>query len=171
MSLVNTTLTMRKQHVIKEIHRLAVFTTLTSLVFWVFFSWSKTQPIAEVNPFAVDPYDAIGSFAFQLAIVLSILSLARSFQQRKNTNSLHRLSFILRGIGIALFAIVITIAGDGIALAQQSTLVLSSMVGVYLLIGLGVVALFAIIDGILYIRGILHAHRLQETNEESSSLG
>ncbi len=171
MSLLTTSLTIRKQHFVKEVHRVAIFTTITSLVFWAFFAWSKTQPFAEVNPFAVDPYDAIGSFAFQTAVALSIVSLARSFQQRNNMNSLHRLPFILRGIGIALCATVITIAGDGIAVAKQYALVTSSMVGVYLLIGLGVVAFFTLLDGILFIKGVLHMYRLPEISAASSSLG
>ncbi len=33
MSLLETTLTKRKQHVINEVHRVAIFTTITSLVF------------------------------------------------------------------------------------------------------------------------------------------
>jgi len=171
MSQVNTTSAMKTQHVVKEIHFLAIFTTITSFVFWAFFAWSKNQSISELNPFAVDPYDAIGSFAFQLAIALSILSLARSFQQIKDANSLHRLPFILRGIGIALFAIFITIVGDGIAVAQQAALVFSSTAGGYLMFGLGVVAFFAIIDGFLYIRVILHVHHIPETSDASSSLG
>lgn len=162
---------MRKQHVVKEVHRLAILTTITSLVFWVFFAWSKSQPFAEVNPFAVDPYDAIGSFAFQLAIALSILSLARSFQQRRNVNNLQRFPFILRGIAVALFAIVITIVGDGIAIMQQTTLVFASTRGIYLLIGLAVVAFCAIINLTLYIRGVIHTRRLPEPIGASSSLG
>src|SRR5258708_233583 len=171
MSRHSTSLTMRKQHVVKEVHLVAIFSTITSLVFWAFFAWSKTQPFAGVNPFAVDPYDAICSFAFQIAVALSVLSLARSFQQRNNTHSLHRLPFILRGIGITLLFMVITILGDGIAVAKQYVQVTSSMPGVSLLIGLGVVALFTLVAGILFIKGILHAHRLHETSTVSSSLG
>jgi hypothetical protein len=171
MSLLNKPLTISKHNVVKEAHLLAIFTTITSLVFWAFFAWSKTQQFAGVNPFAIDPYDAIGSFAFQIAVALSILSLARSFQQRNNTNSLQRLPFILRGIGVALSVTVITILGDCMAVAKQYAMVTSSIFGLYLLIGLGVVALFTLIDGLLFIKGLKHAHSLHETGTVSSSLG
>ncbi len=78
---------------------------------------------------------------------------------------------MLRGIGIALCVTGITIVGDGIAKATQYALVASSIQGAYLLIGLGVVALFTFLDGILFIKGVLHAHRLPETSTASSSLG
>jgi hypothetical protein len=56
MSLLNTSLTLRKQRVVKEVHLVAIFTTITSLVFWAFFAWSKTPPFAGVIPFAVDSF-------------------------------------------------------------------------------------------------------------------
>jgi len=74
---------------------------------------------AEIKPFAVDPYDAIGTFAFQIAVELNIVSFAHSFQPRNNTNSLHSLPFILCGFGLAICFTVITILRDGIVVAKQ----------------------------------------------------
>lgn len=167
-------MTMSKHTLVKEVHLLAIFTTITSLVFWAFFTWSKTEQFAAVNPFAIDPYDAIGSFAFQIAVAISLLTLARSFQQRNTTISLHRLPFILRGMGIALVVTVITILGDGIAVATQSSLVTSSASGRELLIGLGVLTLFTISDGvgfILFLTGRRRSLSLYTTSKGTSSLG
>jgi hypothetical protein len=171
MSQLNKPVTTSKQNKVKEIHLLAIFTTITSLVFWAFFSWSKTDQFAAVNPFAYDPYDAIGSFAFQIAVAISILSLARSFQQRKNLNSLQRSPYIMRGIGIALFVTVITILGDSIAVTRQYSMVSSSIFGMYLLIGLGALTLLTLINGVLFIKELRLSPGLHATGNISSSLG
>ena len=39
--------------------------TLAAILFYLLFQVNKGGPVDEINPFDVDPYDAVGSFAFQ----------------------------------------------------------------------------------------------------------
>jgi len=48
---------------------------VASLAFWIFFQVSKSALFAPVNPFAEDPPDAVGSIAFQLAFLLSLVGM------------------------------------------------------------------------------------------------
>ncbi len=43
--------------------------TFAAIVFWIFFQINKGGPFPEINPFGVDPYDAVGSFDWTLVRV------------------------------------------------------------------------------------------------------
>ena len=59
----------------------SVIVFVLAAVFAVYFDITKHNLyISPVNPFADDPYDAIGSFAFQAAVFFGFLSLFRSFR-------------------------------------------------------------------------------------------
>ncbi len=50
-------------------------------MFYLFFQISKHQPaLSQVNAFAEDPYDAVGSFGTQFAVFTALLSLVRAFR-------------------------------------------------------------------------------------------
>ena len=54
---------------------------LLTIFFLAVFDNSKNIPLlAVVNPFAEDPYDAVGSFGIQLAFFAAFLSLIRAFR-------------------------------------------------------------------------------------------
>src|SRR5512141_816551 len=84
---------------------------LLTIFFVTFFDNSKNIPLlAVVNPFAEDPYDAVGSFGIQLAFFAALLSLIRAFRPyaTKEFPSNQPL-LILRGEIVALLAISVTL--------------------------------------------------------------
>lgn len=63
----------------KHIHRITALILLAAIVFYFFFQVNKRSPLVEANPFATDPYDAVGSITTQVALLISLLSYARSY--------------------------------------------------------------------------------------------
>ncbi|HET6485001.1 MAG TPA: hypothetical protein VFH83_01195 [Spirochaetia bacterium] len=97
---------------------LSTVTLLAALAFAVFFQMSKQPPFREINPFGVDPYDAVGSIAFQVTLVLALLSFARSVRLRMDGPRPGVDGFpraILRGVRLAVLAILVTLITDCIA--------------------------------------------------------
>ncbi len=55
-----------------------VITCLLTLLFRIFFDVSKHNPaLAKVNIFLEEPYDAVGSFGIQLAMLSALVSFLR----------------------------------------------------------------------------------------------
>lgn len=124
---------------------------ITSMVFWLLFLLSKISAIGNISPFAEDPYDAVASFAFQIAIVIALLSLAR-LVSIKNENGLRQRSiFILRGILLVELCVLATLITDLIAIAQVLPLTISSPM-IFLSAGLALLSLLFVISGILLIQ-------------------
>ena len=69
---------------VQRLHRVTTFVLLLVGVFGVFFQVSKARPFGDINPFAQDPYDAIGSFGVQAALVVGVLSFARVVRMRND---------------------------------------------------------------------------------------
>ena len=60
----------------------ALATLALAMLFYWFFMFSKhDSALASVNPFAEDPYDAVGSFCMIVSVLLAILSLYRVFRR------------------------------------------------------------------------------------------
>jgi hypothetical protein len=55
---------------IKRIHRVSALVLLIAVWFYLFFQINKQSPFVEANPFADDPYDAVGSIAIQVALII-----------------------------------------------------------------------------------------------------
>ena len=65
----------------RSLKTMSFFVFLLTIFFLAFFDNSKNIPLlAVVNPFAEDPYDAVGSFGIQLAFFAALLSLIRAFR-------------------------------------------------------------------------------------------
>jgi len=59
----------------------ACLTLALAVVFYGFFQVCKQLPaLGQINPFANNPYDAVGSFATQFAAFSALLSLLRAFR-------------------------------------------------------------------------------------------
>ncbi len=126
---------------------------LLTIFFLAFFDNSKNIPLlAVVNPFAEDPYDAVGSFGIQLAIFSALLSLIRAFRPyaTKETPSNQQL-LILRGETVALLSIIVTLTGDIVALLRYPSMWINSSGG-RILMGLvgGLVLLTIFVSLMLY---------------------
>ena len=117
----------------------ATLLTLTaSIAFGAFFQLSKRSVFADVNPFADDPVDAIGSFVMQLAPFVAVFTLARVARVAQ-TPTRDRCRLILRGNYLALAAISITLLADTWMELQQPSWNISIW-GQLLVIGLIVIA-------------------------------
>lgn len=127
----------------------ACLAALTALLFVLFFDVSKHQPaLAVVNPFTTDPYDAVGSFATQLALVAALLALVRAFRPYgpapAPTAQAHLLA---RAAALTSLAVLVTMASNGVALARHPALWMSQPAGralAGLVAGLAVVALLTL---------------------------
>jgi hypothetical protein len=76
-----------------------------------------------VNPFAEDPYDAVGSFGVQLGFACSILAVLRAFLTDLRTESLYnRYTYTIRAMAVSQLAIIVTMLGDFVALARYSSM-------------------------------------------------
>jgi hypothetical protein len=95
----------------KRIHRVTALILLTAILFYLFFQVNKHSPLVEANPFAGDPYDAVGSIAIQLALLISLLSYARILRLRDDSSQANE-RLILHGNILVLAAIFITLCSD-----------------------------------------------------------
>jgi len=110
---------------------------LLTIFFLAFFDNSKNIPLlAVVNPFAEDPYDAVGSFGIQLSFFAALLSLIRAFRPytTKEIPS-DQLLLILRGETVALLSIIVTLTADIVAMIRYLSMWMNSPGG-RILIGL-----------------------------------
>lgn len=90
---------------------------LLTLLFWSFFDASKHDPtLAKVNVFTEDPYDAVGSFGIQLAMLSALVSFLRILRPYPKGITFNNLLLILRGNAVSLLSIAVTLAADMIAM-------------------------------------------------------
>ncbi len=124
-----------------HLRRAALLTFAASVIFWAFFRISKSPNFVAANPFANDPVDAIGSIAVQVALAVSILTLARALRASHTaTISIYKSRLIVRGSSVVLLAIALTLIADVSAELQHPTWN-ESIWGMLLIVGLTVVAL------------------------------
>jgi len=122
-----------------------VMICLLTLVFWIFFDASKHDPtLMKANVFVQDPYDAVGSFGIQLAMLSALISFVRILRPYPQGITLNHLLLILRGNAVALLSIAVTLTADMIAMVRYLSEWTSSSTGwiLALLIG-GLMALTA----------------------------
>ncbi|HUY76499.1 MAG TPA: hypothetical protein VMV29_06985 [Ktedonobacterales bacterium] len=135
----------------------ACLTLALAIVFYVFFQVCKQQPaLAQVNPFANDPYDAVGSFAVQLAAFSALLSTLRAFRPYPSGAALlDRRALLMRGEVVTCLCVAVTIATDAIALVRSTPNWINSSAG-HALAGLviGMAALTAAITCRIYLSGV-----------------
>jgi hypothetical protein len=126
---------------------------LLTIFFLAFFDNSKNIPLlAVVNPFAEDPYDAVGSFGIQLALFAALLSLIRAFRPYATEEiPSHQQLLILRAETVALLSIIVTLSADIVALLRYPSMWINSSGGLILagLVG-GLVLLTTIVSLPLY---------------------
>ncbi len=97
---------------------------LVSIALTAFFSISKHHPtLAGVNPFARDPYDAVGSFGVQLSFFAVLLLALRSFRPNPSAE------MALRAAAVSLLAALAILIADAAALVRNLSLWLNSSPG------------------------------------------
>jgi hypothetical protein len=105
---------------IRRLFGITALCAIAALLFTGFFQINKQGPFGDINPFGEDPYDAVGSFAFQAALLVGVLTFARALRQSKDPQLAGvggRL--ILRGNGFVLAAIGLTLLADSVAVIRQ----------------------------------------------------
>jgi hypothetical protein len=92
-----------------------------AVLFYLFFQVSKQQPdLAQVNAFANDPYDAVGSFAVQFALFVSVVSIIRALRRYSPSVALEPQQRLLaRGLVLTYLAVAITLVADVIAMVRH----------------------------------------------------
>lgn len=123
-----------------------------ALVFFLFFQVTKQNPaLSAVNASATDPYDAIGSFGIQAATALGLLSAYRAFRlgrRRAQPDTDEDTLFLARTQMAAVLAVVVTLAGDVVAMARHPSVWLGSTAGHVYAALLGIVALLTVAAGV-----------------------
>lgn len=130
---------------IKRIHRITALIFVASIIFFLFFQVNKRSPLVEANPFAVDPYDAVGSIAIQVVLLISILTYARVIRWRDDPAQ-ERGRLVLHGNILVLAAIFVTLCADVIAEIVQP--MAPSLWGNILRIELGLMFVLTFICGL-----------------------
>jgi hypothetical protein len=102
---------------IKQTRFATLAVCLLTALFLVFFNVSKHYPaLVKVNVFIEDPYDAVGSFGIQLAVLSALVSFVRILRPYPKGIASDNLMLILHGSAVSLFSIAVTLAADTIAL-------------------------------------------------------
>jgi uncharacterized protein (DUF3820 family) len=95
----------------------------TALLFCFFFETTKhVSALVRVNPFAEDPYDAIGSFAVQFALFVGLLSMIRALRTGSLGPDTRAQRLIARGNLLCIAAVILTLLGDCVALARHTAM-------------------------------------------------
>jgi hypothetical protein len=104
----------------QKLRALTLFSTCLALLFFLFFDQSKHQPaLAAASPFLDDPFDAVGSFGIQLALLAAVLSLVRLLRPYPHERlSSHAVTRILHSNIVALLAVLVTLAADAVAVLR-----------------------------------------------------
>jgi hypothetical protein len=129
---------------------------ILAVLFYFFFMTSKHDPIlSPVNPFAEDPFDAIGSFGIQVAGFLGFLSFIRVFWfYRKGAVSEEQKVTLARTQMLVVLAVAVTLAGDRVAMARYPSLWTTSAGGAELAALLGGLFLMTLAAGVLVYRSV-----------------
>src|SRR5262249_46660838 len=115
-----------------------------------FFMTAKHDPaLSTVNPFADDPYDAIGSFGIQVAVLLGILAGIRLMRSSPNAE---QIILLLRTQLGAILAVSVTPAGDLVGMIRFPGLWLGKRAGTELLGLFSTLALWTLIIAWLVLR-------------------
>lgn len=136
---------------IRSLRRATYLALATSLAFWAIFQLSKIRAIQVASPFANDPYDAVGSFAFQIALALGFLSLARVVSIRDETGARARTPFILHGILLVELCVALSLIADIVAVARAWPLLFTQPLLLQLL-GLGILVVLFCATAVLLIQ-------------------
>ncbi len=91
-----------------------------AIVFTVFFFGVKhVALLARVNPFAEDPFDAVGGFGVQLAMFTALLGVLRVFVPHsvKEISASQKL-FIIRGCTVSVQSVAVTLAAYVVAMIR-----------------------------------------------------
>ena len=106
-----------------------------------------------MNPFGEDPFDAVGSFSVQLAVLAAGLGLVRAYRPYLATGApSSQALLILRTGTVALLAVAVTLVADAIGLARSTVIGAGSPEVGMLAALLGGMAVLNLLVGWLFLR-------------------
>ncbi|HLW81324.1 MAG TPA: hypothetical protein VKS20_04710 [Candidatus Acidoferrales bacterium] len=135
----------------------SLFTFILAVLSYFFFMHAKHDPaLSKVNPFAEDPYDAVGSFSIQAATFLGILCLVRAFRApRANAPLRVKESLFLRAQMATILSVAVTLTSDAVAMIRHPSLWFGLPAGYRLLVLLTGMAVLTAIMGVSIRRSAL----------------
>jgi hypothetical protein len=92
-----------------------------SILFVILFDFCKHDPVlGAANPFAEDPFDAVGSFGVQLALFSAFLTMVRVFRPYSRSGvPPAQLLLIVHGGTVVLLSVTVTLTADTIGLVRS----------------------------------------------------
>src|SRR2546426_172072 len=99
----------------------ACLTFVLAALFYLFWQISNQQPaLLHVNAFAVDPYDAVGSFSTQVALFTATLSVIRAFRPYQPKRAVDvQIRHLVRAEYITCLSVAITLVTDVVAMLRH----------------------------------------------------
>src|SRR5215471_1695618 len=121
----------------------ALLTLGLALLLFLFFDNCRHVPaLSQVNPFAEDPYDSVGSFAIQLAPFFALVAILRAFRPYPSEKTRDRqLVLYARAAYFSCLAVAVTLVADIIAMLRHPSLWLGIAAGHVLLVLVGIMVL------------------------------
>lgn len=109
----------------------AFITLILAVLFYLFFQVSKHDPaLSQVNAFADDPYDAIGSFGVQFALFAALLALVRAFRPYQSGHALDNQQLLfLRAEYLSCLSVLVTMVANIIAMVRHPSVWLGLSAG------------------------------------------
>lgn len=96
---------------------------LAILLFFFFDNCKHALALSQVNPFAEDPYDSVGSFGIQLAPFMALLAVLRAFRPYPSEKTRDRqLLLFTRTAYFSCLAVAVTLGADIIAMIRHPSL-------------------------------------------------
>ncbi len=131
-----------------------LLTVFLAIIFILFFDFTKHNPtLSAINPFADDPYDAIGTFGIQSALFLGVFSVVRTIRLACNRQSSDTQKFfLLRAQMATVLAVFVTCMANTVAMIRHLSIWFGSVAGYELVALLGGLILSTLFVGFLIYR-------------------
>jgi hypothetical protein len=122
------------------------------------FMFAKHDPaLSDIIPFGVDPYDAVGSFADIVGVLIALLSLVRAFwPDRAGPATVCRQLYLARTQAAVGLAVLIALVVDAVSMARHPAMWVPSPLHGELIALLGTTAAAAVAVEVLVCRAVRH---------------
>jgi hypothetical protein len=95
---------------------------LGCLFYWSFMFAKHDPALRNVIPFGDDPYDAVGSFAVIVGMLIALLSLVRAFRPYREAPSTTQRTYLVRSQEAVVLVVFMTLASDVVAMARHPSM-------------------------------------------------
>ena len=133
----------------RQLKGIAFLAFVLAVLFYLFFQVSKHDPaLSQVNAFAEDPYDAVGSFGVQFALFTALLSLVRAFRPYQADKALDSQELLLVRVEyFSCLSIALTLVADIVAMIRHPAVWIGRPTGYLLAALVGGMALLTVLVG------------------------